>query len=321
MGTEAQKRRDTLTLKYPIEHGIITDWDDMERVWHHTFNQLQVLPKDNAVLLSEVPFNPKANRERTTQTMFESFNTPALYLALEGVLVVYASGRSVGFALSCGDGVIHTIPIYEGYILTHAIARLDFAGRDLTDYLMTILAERGYSFATTAERELARDVKENACYITMDFEHEVQVSSGSMESYTLPDGQVITIGNERFRCPEALFQPAFLDMASVGVHEALYSSVMKCDIDLRRQFLCNIVLSGGSTLFPNFAARLKKEISSLAPPFSRIHIVEPLERKYAVFFGGSILSSLSTFQQLWISRQEYEEIGPQIVHKRCPHTY
>ena len=307
---------------YPIEHGIFTNLDEMERVWHHIFNELGVAPEEHLVLLLEPPHNPKAMREKMTQIMFETFNVPAMYMASQAVLSLYAAGRTTGIVIESGDGVTHIVPIYEGYALPHAILRFDLAGRDLTNWLQTLLAQQGYSsFTTTAEREIVVDIKENLAYVALDFEQEMQAAASSSalrEWYEHSLSYPIIIGNERFRCPEALFQPSsVLGEETTGIHNITYNSIMKCDNDIRKDLYANIVLSGGTTMLPGFAVRMLKEMTALAPASTNVKIIALPERKYSAWIGGSIFGSKSDFLSMSISRQEYDEQGLSVIHRKC----
>ncbi|EEQ81765.1 hypothetical protein NCER_101664 [Vairimorpha ceranae BRL01] len=321
VGDEAQSKRGVLELQYPISHGIVTNWGDMEKIWHHTFyNELRVSPEEHPILLTEAPLNPTANKEKMAQVMFETFNAPHFYISIQAVLSLYASGRTTGIVFDSGDGVSHVVPIYEGYSLPMAIRRLNLAGRDLTEYLQVILTESGNSFSTTAEKEIVRDIKEKLCYVSADYEEDVKnnsLLSSITKNYEMPDGQIISIGNERFRAPELLFKPHLRGLELTSIHATIFDSIKACDVDIRKDLYANIVLSGGTTLFPGINVRLDREIRNLAPSSVKINVVTPAERKYSVWIGGSIVASLSTFQEMWVSKQDYQEYGPPIVNRKC----
>nr|MDO8099873.1 actin family protein [Candidatus Njordarchaeota archaeon] len=320
IGEEALNLRGVLRLVYPVEHGMILDWQAMEKIWHFTFyNDLRVNPAEHPVLLTEPPLNPRKNREKMAEIMFETFNVPAMYVSMQAVLSLYASGRTTGLVVDSGDGVTHIVPIYEGFALTHAINRVDCGGRDITEYLRRLLRQRGYSLVSSAEREIVRDIKEKLCYVALEPEKEMKLAEKVAEmqkEYVLPDGEKIVIGAERFLAPEVFFNPGVIGMEATPLDESIVDSIRKCDVDLRRELYANIVLSGGSTMFPGLKERLEKEIKELTPEEVDVKIIAPPERQYSVWMGGSILSSLKTFQKLWITNKEYKEQGSSVIH-RC----
>ncbi|EGG15133.1 hypothetical protein DFA_09957 [Cavenderia fasciculata] len=306
---------DKLIVNYPIQRGLITNWDDVEKIWDYAFNQLNANPEEHAILLSEAPLNPMGDRENMTQIMFETFSTPAFYLGVQAALSLYATGTTTGIVLDCGDGVTHAVPINQGYAIQGAVVSRNIGGRDITDYMLKNLVKRGN---TTATMEISRDTKEKLCHIALDYHSEMQADASSTQfekQYELPDGQVIAIGNERFRCPEALFRPSLVGMQFDGIHQATNQAITNCEfVDVRQKLYANVVLAGGSTMFSGMAERMEKELCALAP--SRVNIIAPPERQYSAWTGGSSLASLSTFQDMWISKEEYQETGPFIVHSK-----
>ena len=324
VGNEAQLRKGILHLAYPIEHGIVRNWHDMEMLWQHVFvDELAVRAEDHALLMTEAPLNPKANREQMSQLVFETFQFPLFYIELQPILAFYASNSKTGIALESGDGTTSVVAIYDGYVLPHSMARQDLAGHDLTDYLTKLLMERGYAFVSTAERELVRDIKEKLCHVSLDFEKELETAAAdtadTTKEYELPDGQKIYIGNEQFRVCEALFRPAMLGRTSQGVHELIFSSLMKCDLDMRRELCANVVLSGGTSSHPGFDERVESELTAMVTPGIQVKTKggAGADRVNLVWQGGSILATSSLFPTMCVTRQEYDEHGSSIMHRKC----
>ncbi|KAF9054745.1 actin family [Panaeolus papilionaceus] len=316
VGDDAQTRGDILTLKYPVERGYVKDWDAMERVWNHAIhNQLRASMDQHPLLLTETPLNPKASREKAAQIMFETFRVPALSVALQPTLCLYNSRFRTSVVLGCGEGVTHATAFYEGSALVHSTIRLDFSGSDLTDLLHKSLGDGGHLSIT---REQVETVKHDFCYVSLNSEGDTHPDSRATDhAYKLPDGQEIVLGDERYMSliPEALFRPTAFGVLSIGLHELIHSCIKKCDPDLEHNLRRKVVLTGGTTMFPGFVDRLCKELDADAASDIRTKVIAPTERRYSTWIGGSILASLSTFQRLWCTRGEYDEVGAGIIHR------
>nr|UEK51479.1 actin-related protein 2 [Parasacculina yatsui] len=335
IGSEASELRHMLEITYPMENGIVRNWDDMVHIWDYTFGagRLNIEPANCKVLLTEPPMNPLKNRQRMLEVMFEKYGFFGAYVAIQAVLTLYAQGLDTGVVVDSGDGVTHICPVYKGFSLPHLTRRLDIAGRDITRYLIKLLLLRGYAFNHTADFETVRMMKERLCYVGYNVEQEQRLALETtvlVESYTLPDGRVVRVGGERFEAPEALFQPHLINVEGQGMAELLFSTIQSADIDVRPELYKHIVLSGGSTMYPGLPSRLEREIKQLylervvggdVGKLTRfkIRIEDPPRRKDMVFIGGSVLADvMKDKEHFWITRQEYQEHGADIIHKLAP---
>ncbi|XP_013774361.1 actin-related protein 2 isoform X2 [Limulus polyphemus] len=332
VGDEASKLRSMLEVEYPMENGIVRNWDDMCHVWDYTFGpqKMNLNPRECKVLLTEPPMNPVKNREKMIEVMFEKYQFAGTYVAIQAVLTLYAQGLLTGVVVDSGDGVTHICPVYEGFALPHLTRRLDIAGRDITRYLIKLLLLRGYAFNHTADFETVRMIKEKLCYIGYNIEQEQKLALETtflVESYTLPDGRVIKMGGERFEAPEALFQPHLVNIEGQGIAELVFNTIQAADIDIRPDLYKHIVLSGGSTMYPGLPSRLEREIKQLylervlkgdTEKLSKfkIRIEDPPRRKDMVFIGGAVLADVMKDKDtFWMSREEYQEKGLKVLEK------
>ncbi len=323
VGAEADAWRAKLTLKHPIHFGVVTNWEDWEIVMDYVLNsELRIDPTEHKVLLAEPPLNPAANRVKMTQYMFETFDVAGLYIAPGPVLSLYSVGEFTGLVVELGDAQTLTVPVADGNTLPEGILRSHAAGLALTVNLGRLLSEQGLQLTTSREGEILRDLKENACFVALDFDDAMARSkTGAAEgrSYKTSDGTIFHLGDACFRCPEALFQPGLMGLEDSGLAEMVCHSILQCDASLHRDLFHNIVLAGGSSLFPGLPERLAQEVRKLAPPnlAAKVKVHAPPERKYAAWIGGSILAGTFTKPKQWISRDEYNDHGPQIVRQKC----
>ncbi|XP_075040318.1 actin-11-like [Mixophyes fleayi] len=304
-------------MKNVMTHGVVTDWEALEMMWHHIFyTELRTSPEHLAIHIADAPLSPTTNREKVAELLFENFEVAAMYISHQSLLSMYSYGRISGLVVGTGHGTSYTAPIYDGYVLPHATYRLDVAGDALTGYLAKLMAECGNPF-NKDEMGIVCDIKESCCYVSSNTEEIQDDKKKSLVDFILPDGQVISIGNERFRCTEALFAPTILGFPEVGLPSLVIKSVKKCNPEHQATMLSNVVVCGGSSQLRGFPERLKKEMCRQEKGRSPINVIAGPHRRYSAWLGGSIVGSLDSFQELWISREVYDENGPCVVYRRC----
>ena len=318
VGDEAQEQRGILALQRPMSHGQIRDMDEWVEIVDQVEKDLDSF-EDHPVLITMARFNPRKQTEKLVKEMFERYNVPGLHIAIPSVLSLYSTGRTSGLVVGCGDGVTHCDPIIEGTPLPGAF-RVNVAGRECSSMLQHLLRESGSTLGvTSAEMELVRDLKEKFAFVALDYEKSLKDAYRHPrkfdKTYTLPDGQTLTTGDPLFRCMEGIFQPSYFGSQSAGIQHTAFNCMLEADLDVRRELASNVLLSGGSTMARGFGERFEKEFKAVLDengmsglnPFFKIS--QPPERVFSVWIGGSILTSLSTFDSVWVTRESVAEVG------------
>jgi actin-related protein 3 len=278
---------------YPIRHGVVEDWDLMEKFWEQSiFKYLRAEPEDHYFLLTEPPLNTPENREYTAEIMFESFNVPGLYIAVQAVLALAASWTSrqvgertlTGTVIDSGDGVTHVIPVAEGYVIGSCIKHIPIAGRDITYFIQQLLRERESGIPPEQSLDVAKTIKERFGYVCPDIAKEFNKYDSQPDKFFKDFEGVnnitkkpfkVDVGYERFLGPEIFFHPEFSNPDfTVPISEVVDNVIQNCPIDVRRPLYKNVVLSGGSTMFKDFGRRLQRDLKRTVE--ARLKISEEL---------------------------------------------
>lgn len=326
----AYKQRETIPVQPVIERGLVKNWEGMEHLLNHIDNLLGISKDPNTpLLLTEAALVPREQREELVKILFEKHHITGVYFASSPVLSLYASGRTSGMVLEMGHGSCHTVPVFEGFALYHSILQMDFGGDDLTSWMGKQISSHNITFPTHHQRDIWSYVKELHCPVASDrsaFTTAVNENNkGDVVYHTLPDGTVIPLGTERYLPCEAFFDPSLVVFDNPGtpsaglrrgIHQLAMDSTRKCDQDVAPLLFGNVVLSGGSSLYRGLPDRIHRELQELAPA-EKVRIFASTERRNAAFVGGSIVASLPTFQEMWVTKADYDEIGPAVAHRNC----
>ncbi len=325
VGDDAISKGGILELHYPIVKGEIQNFKIMAEIWKHIFYQdLLSETKSNPVIVSEAPFAPYENKAKMAEILFEELHVESLFITNTSTLSLYANGKTTGIVVDLGYQTSSCVPIYEGFVLNHAVGKIEMGGENLTEYLASLInsnKENIDKYDTPVKKSMINELKEKICEVAEDYDSQMKrcMDSKSVESYKLPDNSIVYIKGEKFQCPEMLFQPVMNNSLtqSVGIHEQTYKSIKKCDEDIHKDLYYNVVLCGGSSLFLKIKKRFVKELQSLAPTGKTVNVIAPPERKFSAWLGGAILANLDTFrQQMFVSKKDYSEGGERIIYDK-----
>lgn len=331
VGSQAQHLRGILSITHPIRQGVVQSWDDLETIWTHIVeNELKTEAAAQPMLVTQMPLSSEEDETKMAEILMEKLNVPAMFIANKSVMSLYGGGNMTGISIDSGHDTTYLVPSYQGNAINDATLVLKIGGKQVTEHLMNLLMNGKYSFpddnfllwrkkkktkfTVSSRKEIIREMKEQYCLVSPNYTLSYEDASYPETSIRLPDGNMIVMGRETFMAPEIMFQPSLASKKSCGLSQLIYYSVLKCDESIRSEILSNITLSGGNTKFPGFEKRLYQELSELFDEKTNIKIRSLPNRELLGWIGGARLSNLSSFQRFWLTKADYQENGPVIVH-------
>ncbi|CAK55886.1 unnamed protein product (macronuclear) [Paramecium tetraurelia] len=317
---EIDQIQEDYIIKYPILNSKIVDFDTMETVWHKAFFEyLMTNPEDSSILITSQLNTSKNEKEKTTQIMFETFNISKFIIQIQSILSLFSSGKTTGFVVDSGNDTTYFVPIYEGYKLDIKDNFCNIAGKSCSTYLNHLITQSNQK--RVGNLEILDYIKEKYCYITLDKEQELQKQQQNLIqaiSYDLPDGSHLKLDIQIFLAPEIMFNPKLYDNSSIfGFHQLALNSIGQCDSDLRIQLLKHTMISGGNSLIRGFSERFHYEFSKINNYRYSQQLNFIKSEKFSVWIGGCIMTNLAQISSDWISRNDYDEYGPNIVQRKC----
>ena len=307
---EAISNAEFMNFYSPIQRGEVVDWDKFETLMHYLlYNQIEVVPEDMSVLITEMPLSSKKNRAKISELLFEKFNVQKCHIANSSMLGLFSYGKSSGIVVDSGYNITSTVPVYEGFPLVYASQKINLGGEDLSNKLFDLIKEKlDKTYKKIKGKLLSEDIKDKLGFVSMDIKQE---GENFEQKYILPDSKELKLGKELFDVNEILFNPGE-NQELKSVTNMVVESLNLCDDDVKKEINESICLIGGTTLLKNFPERLKLELSD-NKDFGMYNMVPAPERQFSAWIGGSIMSSLDNFQYLWVSKEEFDENGKSLV--------
>lgn len=315
VGSEAYTNSPILSIDYPIHRGLIKNWEDYETLLCHIMSfSLYVCPEDHGVFMPYYPNNPISNACGITQILFETFNVPRMMLSVEEIPIfeLYLAGKgTTGLLVDCGGGLLRVYPIYESKLLTSAIGKWNFGGEDVTDNLQKLLSSK-YFFQTSDERLILDNLKKEKTFISQNYMEDLRKYKEHyiVQEYTLPDGSTIELGSEIFEASETYFHPQEGD-SFPGIHNAIFQTILKCNMEIRMELCKNIVLTGAS-IIKGMDVRIKNELSNFLDN-NLVNVKILFGNKYSSWTASSFACGIESIDAKFVTKDDYDEYGPNSV--------